>query len=58
MALRIKDINLDQERDLEVRQKKLHKKERNLSTSKRDRKVCIILSGIRNGVLIFGELAC
>lgn len=42
MALRIKDINLDQEKNLEIRQKKLNKKERNLSTSKRDRKVCIL----------------
>jgi nucleolar complex protein 3 len=39
MSLRIKDINLDSEKQNEIRQKKLAKKERNLSMSKRDRKV-------------------
>ncbi|XP_059486396.1 nucleolar complex protein 3 homolog [Neocloeon triangulifer] len=38
LALRIKDINLDKERELETKHKKLNRKERFLSSSKRDRK--------------------
>jgi len=58
MNLRIKDINLDHEKQIEMKQKKLTKKERMLSSSKRDRKVRKFIFLVKLVLFYLIYLAC